>query len=131
VALIQSGDEEHQTSDEALLTEMNTQYVDAFMRADVGWYRQHLADDFVCIESNGEVLDKLQFLRQTANGPNVQSYQLEHVRVRILGDVALVYGTGVFTNRDGTTGTSRYTDVYAKTDGAWKAISAQITHAKC
>ena len=117
-------------SAEALLTELNAQYVDAFMTADVEWYRQHLADDFLCIESNGSVLDKPQFLRQTAEGPDVQSYRLEHVQVRIHGDVALVYGTGVIARRDGTTGTSRYTDVYAKTNGAWKAISAQITHAK-
>ena len=118
-------------SDEALLTELTAQYIESFMTADVEWYRQHLADDFVCIESNGSVLDKPQFLRQTADGPGVQSYRLEHVRVRIHGDVALVYGTGVFTRSDGTTGTSRYTDVYAKTDGGWKAISAQITHARC
>jgi len=29
--------------------------------------------------------------------------------------------------RDGTHGTSRYTDVYVLMDGSWKAVSAQIT----
>lgn len=116
-------------SDETTLTELNERYVDAFMKADVAWYRQHLADDFICIESDGSLLDKARFLRQTAAGPGVRSYQLEDARVRIYGDVALVHGRGTFTRLDGTSGTSRYTDVYARSNGVWKAISAQITHA--
>src|SRR5688572_31038885 len=116
-------------SDEAVLQELNQRYVDSFMSADVAWYDQHLSDDFICIESNGALLDKAQFLRQTAEGPGVRSYQLQEARIRIYGDVALVHGKGIFTRLDGTTGTSRYTDVYARVDGAWKAVSAQITHA--
>ena len=116
-------------TDEATLSELNAQYVAAFLAADVEWYRQHLADDFVCIELSGAMLDKAQFLRQTAAGPGVQAYQLQDVRIRIFGDVALIHATGTFTRLDGSTGTSRYTDIYAKTDGGWQAISAQITHA--
>lgn len=104
-------------SDEATLTKLNGQYVDAFVPADVGWYEGHLADDFVCIESDGSVLDKARFLRQTANGPDVADCSLTQVRLRICGDVALIHATGVFTRRDGTPGTSRYTDVYTKTAG--------------
>jgi ketosteroid isomerase-like protein len=117
------------TSDDATLQELNERYVASFMNADVAWYQRHLAADFVCIESNGTLLDKAQFLQQTAAGPGVQSYQLEEARIRIFGDVALVHGKGTFTRLDGTTGTSRYTDVYARVDGDWKAVSAQITHA--
>ncbi len=116
-------------SDEATLTELNAQYVAAFLAADVEWYREHLADDFVCIESNGEMLDKAEFLRQTATGPGVLDYMLQEVRIRRFGDVALIHATGTFTRRDGSSGTSRYTDIYAKADGIWKVISAQITHA--
>ncbi len=116
-------------SDEATLRELNQRYVDSFMSADVDWYDQHLTGDFICIESNGSMLDKSQFLRQTAEGPGVRSYELEEARIRIFGDVALVHGKGTFTRLDGTTGTSRYTDVYARVDGLWKAVSAQITHA--
>lgn len=117
-------------SDVSTLTELNEQYVDSVMKADVDWYQRHLAEDFVCIESDGSMLDKTQFLRQTADGPGVRSYRLEDARIRIYGDVALVHGLGSFTRRDGTTGTSRYTDVYAKDNGIWKAISAQITHSE-
>jgi hypothetical protein len=60
------------------------------------------------------VLDKPKFLSQTAKGPDVADYRLEQARVRIFGDAALVHGTGRFTRKDGTAGTSRYTDVYVR-----------------
>lgn len=114
-------------SDETTLKQLNQEYVDAFMNADVDWYRDHLADDFVCIESDGSVLNKSQFLGNTAKGPDVAGYKLQEVNVRIYGRVGLVRATGRFTRRDGASGTSRYTDVYVKAGDDWKAVSAQIT----
>ena len=111
----------------AILARLNQQYVDAFMQADVPWYRANLADDFVCIESDGSILDKDAFLRNASRGPDVATYRLEDVRIRMFGDVALVHATGRFARRDGSAGTSRYTDVYALRNGAWKAVSAQVT----
>ena len=47
---------------EARIRELNQQNVDAFMQANVQWYREHLTDDFVCIESDGSRLNKAEFL---------------------------------------------------------------------
>ena len=112
------------------LKRLNQEYVDAFMNGDVGWYRDNLADDFVCIESDGSILGRDEFLRNAARGPDVTSYALADVRIRPYGHVALVHATGRFTRRDGTKGVSRYTDVYVLTDGRWKAVSAQITRSR-
>jgi ketosteroid isomerase-like protein len=111
----------------ATLTQLNQEYVDAFMKADVRWYREHLADDFVCIDSSGSVLNREAFLADTAGGPGVKSYALKEVQIRTYGPVALVQARGEYTRPDGTTGTSRYTDVWALQDGKWKTVSAQIT----
>lgn len=109
------------------LERLNQEYVDAFLKSDVAWYREHLANDFVCIVSDGSVLDKEAFLRDTAEGPGVKSYTLEEVRIRTYGSTALVQARGEYTRPDGTIGTSRYTDVWALQDGKWKTVSAQIT----
>jgi ketosteroid isomerase-like protein len=116
-------------SDESTLTKLNAEYVRAFLECDVAWYEQHLADDFVCIESDGSLLDKFQFLRATAKPHDVVSFDLKEVRIRFFGDVALIHAQGLFTCENGATGTSRYTDAYAKFGDEWKTISAQITHA--
>jgi ketosteroid isomerase-like protein len=116
-----------QQSDEHTLARLNQEYVNAFMNADVDWYRDHLADEFVVIESDGTVLNKEQFLRNTIKGPDVADYKLHEVDIRIYGNVALVRATGVWTREDGKMGMSRYTDVYVRQNGSWKTVSAQIT----
>jgi Domain of unknown function (DUF4440) len=80
----------------AILTRLNQQYIDAFMQGDVPWYRANLADDFVCIESDGSVLGKEAFLRNASRGPDVATYRLEDVRIRMFGHIALVHATGRF-----------------------------------
>jgi ketosteroid isomerase-like protein len=115
------------SADESILRHLNEQYIRAFMESDVEWYRKYLADDFMVIESDGSVLDKPAFLIQTAKGPDVAAYKLAKVDVRFYGEVALVQATGIFTRKDGTTGTSRYTDIYFRKGKDWRVVSAQIT----
>jgi ketosteroid isomerase-like protein len=114
-------------ADRATLERLNQEYVDAFMKADVEWYREHLAEEFVCIDSDGSILHKPQFLANAAKGPDVAAYKLEHVDVRIYSNAALVMATGFWSGRNGSKGMSRYIDVYVKQGEEWKTVSAQIT----
>ena len=116
--------------DQARLKQLNEQYIDAVVKADVNWYRQYLAEDFVCIDSEGMIFDKDAFLERTARGPFVSDYRLENVRVRIYGETALVQATGLFTRKDGVPGMCRYTDIYVQSGDDWKCVSAQITRAQ-
>ena len=114
-------------SDRIALEQLNAEYVAAFMKADVDWYRNHLAEEFVCIESDGSLLTREQFLSQTAKGPDVTDYSLESVNVKFYGEVALVRATGFWHSKDGAVGLSRYIDIWVKQNAQWKAVSAQIT----
>src|SRR5262249_6774021 len=114
--------------EESTLRTLNDQYVQAVLTANVAWYEEHLADDFVCIEGDGRVVEKAEFLRDTAKGPGVADYHLDEVAVQFYGgDVALVRATGSVTRLDGTKGQSRYVDVYVRRAGSWRTVSAQIT----
>ncbi len=114
-------------SREEELRSLNRRYIEAWLAADVEWYRGRLADDFVCIESDGNILDKAAFLRSTARGADVSSYGLDEVDVRIYGDVGLVRAAGSWEKKNGTRGLSRYIDVYVLFEHEWKVVSAQIT----
>jgi ketosteroid isomerase-like protein len=118
---------ETQSSEKQTLERLNQEYVNAFMNADVEWYREHLADEFVVIESDGSVLNKDQFLRNTVKGPDVADYKLHEVDIHIYGSAAVVRATGVWMREDGSMGMSRYTDVYVQKNDGWKTVSAQIT----
>jgi len=121
----------HAVNDQLLreqeLRALNEEYIRALLSGDVDWYRARLADDFVCIESDGLILDKAAFLRRTVLGSMLSSYVLEEVTVRLYGDVALVRGRGAWTQQTGVAGQSRYVDVYVSCSGDWKVVSAQIT----
>jgi ketosteroid isomerase-like protein len=109
------------------LSRLNEQYIQGLINADARWFEEHLADEFVCIEADGAVRTKPEFVRKVSNGAGYAKYRLEQVQIRVFGDVGLVQATGVFTRPDGGTGMSRYTDVYARTGSDWRVVSAQVT----
>ncbi len=113
--------------DEATIRKLNDGYIQAFLKSDVDWYREHLADNFICILGDGSPIDKASFLKDTAEGPGVDDFHLEDLHIRIYGDTALVQAVSVYRRKDGTIGRTRYTDVYVKQAGTWKAVSAQLT----
>ena len=112
------------------LIRLNQDYVDAFLKADVGWYREHLADDFVCIESDGSTLGRDEFLREAARGPDVATHTLAEVRVRVYGNTALVRCKVDMTNStDGksTTAHLNILHVWLKGPQGWQMVARQAT----
>lgn len=114
-------------SREQHLLQLNEHYVRASLAGDVDWFRAHLADEFVCIESDGSVHFKDAFLRLTALGSDLAEYRLDYVDVRFYGDVALLRASGLWKKQNGVAGISRYVDVYVSSGGEWRVVSAQIT----
>lgn len=117
-------------SPEDRIRQLNEQYVEASLAGDVEWYRQHLAAEFVCIDSDGSVLDRRAFLEQTARGSDLAEYRLDEVDVRFYGgarEVALVRAKGSWRGKDGRPGVSRYVDIYVRSGETWSVVSAQIT----
>jgi hypothetical protein len=56
-----------------------------------------------------------------------RSFLLDSVRVKLLGDVAVITAITPFVRADGTTGTNRYTDIWVRRAGTWMTLQAQIT----
>jgi ketosteroid isomerase-like protein len=110
----------------ATLRDLNANYIRAFAESDVTWYREHLAPDFVCTLADGRRIDKPGFLGRNAEGPGVTDINYELVDIKLMGDVALVHGTTLYT-RDGTPSATSYTDVWWQSDDRWQAVAAQLT----
>jgi ketosteroid isomerase-like protein len=110
------------------LVDLNAHYIRAFAESDVAWYREHLADDFVCTLADGRRIDKAAFLERNTEGPGVTDIDYELVDIKLMGDVALVHGTTLYT-RDGAPAATSYTDVWWRSAGRWQAVAAQLTGA--
>ena len=48
-------------------------------------------------------------------------------KLRVLGDVALIHARTTYTKADDQPGAGRYTDVWARRDGRWLCVAANVT----
>jgi len=115
------------TTDVDALRELNDAYLESVKMGDVDRFREILADDFLCSAADGSVLDKAEFLDQTAGPRTLRDLSAVDVRIRVLGDVAIIHAATRYTTMAEQEGRGRYTDVWAKRDGAWRAVSAHVT----
>jgi ketosteroid isomerase-like protein len=113
--------------DVAALLELNEDYVRSVQKSDVRRFEQILADDFLCSLPDGSLVDRKGFLEQTAPPARISNLQAHDVNVRLLGDFAIVHARTTFTASDGAPGSGRYTDVWARREGRWLAVSAHVT----
>jgi ketosteroid isomerase-like protein len=113
--------------DLATLGELNDDYLESVKMGDVDRFREILADDFLCSAADGSVLDKTQFLELTAGPRSLRYLGATDIRIRLFGDVAIIHAATTFTTIEGREGRGRYTDVWAKRDGVWRAVAAHVT----
>jgi len=113
--------------DLATLGELNDDYLESVKMGDVDRFREILADDFLCSAADGSVLDKTQFLELTAGPRSLRYLGATDIRIRLFGDVAIIHAATTFTTMEGREGRGRYTDVWAKRDGVWRAVAAHVT----
>src|ERR1700736_1580319 len=114
-------------SDVDALTALNHDYIHSVRHSDVQRSDEILAEDFLCANPDGSLVDKNQFLAQTARPVTISGLSVHEVRLRILGDVAIIHARTSYTTADDEQRNGRYTDVWARRDGKWLAVSAHVT----
>lgn len=109
------------------LQQLNRDYITSVQTSDVRRFDAILAEDFLCSNPDGSLVDRAAFLVQTARPVTIANLQARDVVVRILGDVAIIHARTTYTLPDGRPGAGRYTDVWARRGGRWLAVSAHVT----
>jgi ketosteroid isomerase-like protein len=106
------------------LTALNRDFVASVQKRDVKRLGEILADDFMVSTPDGSLLDKAEFLKVTAQPVTTSGLVADDVRIRLLGDFAIIHAR--FSSRwaDGKQRGGRYTDNYARRDGTWAAVGA-------
>jgi ketosteroid isomerase-like protein len=111
----------------AALDVLNREYIRCVVRADADAFERILADDFLCSNPDGGLLDKAAFLQRTRDASPLSSMVIDDVRIRVMGDVAIIHAHTRYELMDRRSGEGRYTDVWARRDGRWLAVSAHVT----
>ena len=106
------------------LTALNRDFTSSVQNGDVQRFEEILADDFMMSTPDGSLLDKAEFLKLTAQPVTISGLVAEDVRIRLLGDFAILHARFNSRRADGKQRRGRYTDNYARRDGTWIAVAA-------
>ena len=108
------------------LRELNRNYIRAAAESDVRWYADNLAEDYRATNHDNSFVGRAGFLARFAVPAPEKDYESVDVKIRILGDVALIHSGFLDRRPDGTVGKGRYTDIYARRDGRWRCVCAHF-----
>lgn len=109
------------------LQKLNEEYIASVAKSDVKRFGEILSDDFLNSNPDGTLADKPQFLAQIGRLAAVSNLKCEDVRIRILGDTAIIHGRTTYTKPDGQPGAGRYTDIWMLSGGQWLCVAAHVT----
>jgi ketosteroid isomerase-like protein len=114
-------------NDLEVLTKLNDDYIQSVQHSNVKRFDEFLSDDFLASMPDGSLLDRHAFLQQTAKPVTIRNLQAHDVNVRLMGDFAIIHARTSYTTADGAVSGGRYTDVWARRNGRWLAVSAHVT----
>ena len=114
-------------TDTETLRMLNSDYIDAVQNGDVRRFNEILAGDFFCSNPDGTLIDRAAFLEQTARPVTIKHLHADDVLIRLFGDIAIIHARTTYTLPNGSQGSGRYTDVWARQGDSWRAISAHVT----
>ena len=109
------------------LTKLNKDYVDSVQNSDVQRFDEILAQDFYCSNPDKSLVDRAGFLKQTAVPVTIRNLEAHDVKIRVMGDFAIIHARTSYTMPDGKQGSGRYTDCWARQNGRWLAVSAHVS----
>ena len=114
-------------SDLDTLSELNRDYVASVQHGDVDRFDVLLAADFRCSNPDGSIVDRAGFLAQTARPITITGLAAEDVEIRLFGDVAIIHARTRYRTQAAEERQGRYTDIWVRQDGTWRAVAAHVT----
>ena len=110
--------------DRETLAALNRDFVTSVQTGDVKRLDEIFADDFMVSTPDGSLLDKAEYLKLVAQPSTISGLVAEDLRIRLLGDFAIIHARFSSRFADGKQRRGRYTDNYARRDGKWVAVAA-------
>ena len=122
----------HASQAEQVIERSERQWAAALSTGDMQLVEPLFADDLSGIDPTGKAFDKLGMLSLIQDGPSMfVSDQINNIRVRILGDVAVAQGDETWELRAGDVrrGSFLFTDTWVLRDGKWKVVASHSSMA--
>ena len=118
-------------SAEEEILNLEKEFAEAIVKNDPESIGRFVADEWIIIDPNGEIVDRTRFFEVIESGGLTHDLmESEDFRVRVYGDNAVVTALtrtkGKFMGQDFST-QERATDVFVKRDGRWQCVVSHLT----
>jgi ketosteroid isomerase-like protein len=116
---------------EEKLLKIEKEFAQAIISNDLEGIGRIVADEWIIIDPNGDIVDRTRFFEVTKSGALTHDMmESEDFRVRVYGDSAVVTGLtrtkGKFMGQEFST-QERATDVFVKRDDRWQCMLTHLT----
>ena len=113
------------------LLKLERAFADAIIKNDLESIGRIVADDWIIVDANGEIVDRTRFFEVIKSGALTHDImESEDFRVRVYGESAMVTAItstkGKFMGQEFST-RERATDVFVKRDGRWQCVLTHLT----
>lgn len=127
----QDHDPDPERDPERILVELNRRWMQAYVRGDIAFLREYMAESYVGTFPDGSVHSKHGELEALASGRiAIEEMAPEEMRVQLYADTAVLTGRSRVRANVGQArveGALRFTDVWIRTDGGWRAAASHVT----
>jgi|ERR1043166_2670179 len=119
------------TDMEEELLKLEKEFAETIMRNDLEGLGRIVADDWIIIDPNGEIVNRARFFEVIKSGSLTHDMmESEDLRVRVYGDsavvTALIRTKGKFMGQEFST-QERATDAFVRRDGRWRCVLTHLT----
>jgi ketosteroid isomerase-like protein len=116
---------------EEKLLKIEKEFAQAIISNDLEGIGRIVADEWIIIDPNGDIVDRTRFFEVTKSGALTHDMmESEDFRVRVYGDSAVVTGLtrtkGKFMGQEFST-QERATDVFVKRNDRWQCVLTHLT----
>ena len=113
------------------LLKLEEAFAEAIVKNDLEGMGRLIADDWIIIDPNGEIIDRTRFFEVIKSGALTHdTMESEDFRLRVYGDSAVVTAItsakGKFMGQEFSTH-ERATDVFVKRDRRWQCVLTHLT----
>jgi ketosteroid isomerase-like protein len=113
------------------LLKLERAFADAIIKNDLESIGRIVADDWIIVDPNGEIVDRTRFFEVIKSGALTHDImESEDFRVRVYGESAVVTAItrtkGKFMGQEFST-RERATDAFVKRDGRWQCVLTHLT----
>jgi ketosteroid isomerase-like protein len=111
--------------DRDVITRLDNLWNEGYQRKDISILSKVLAQDWIAFTPDNQLITRKQLLEAVPTNPEAR-LEFDEFDIHVFGDTAITKGRLTANQANGEIRQQRFIRVYAKRDGEWKAVTAQV-----